>query len=576
MRKILLLFLCVLFYGGAQAADVSLLLQNFGGFKAGDSLRVTDYLGNPSSYSSSVLEKDPKNSFNLAVHVKTSGEELFVEIPLPDGMTSKTATEGRDRISFRFYRSAADGASRSCKFFVYFGTTKVYSDASSVSQGTAGEWQTRTYSITKATNTKTVMRLGMSASRGDYYIDDIKVIGIDYMYDYTDPTQTARFYADQVGKHLGVAVNPGLGNDRMGQTVYRNFNMVVCENAMKFDATEPSRNSFSYSGGDIVVAFAQSHKMFVRGHALCWHSQVPSWVSSNGASATTDNGWTKQQLLDILKNHIFNVAGHYRGKVIQWDVVNECLDDNQPDMNSYKLRSGSVWNYVIGEEFIDSAFVWAHQADPDAELYLNDYNVGPWQGNPSWEVGKTHALYNLAKRLKDDGIPIDGVGLQSHTSVGNVSLPDIKRTFDEFQNIGLKCIITELDMNQDGASETAQADKYAGMVNIINTHDNAPSIVVWGTDDAHSWIEDSETKKPLLFNPDFSAKKAYLSVVQTFKDYSILMENKPIYMESDEDDSDIVTVYNLMGQKLNCSTRGDVQNLPLGLYIVNGKKVLIR
>ncbi len=576
MRRILLLFLCVLFYGGTQAADVSLLLQNFRGFNAGDSLRVTDYLGNPSSYSSAVLEKDPKNSLNLAVHVKTSGEELFVEIPLPDGMTSKTATEGKDRVSFKFFRTTADGASRSSRFFVYFGSTKVYSDAAPVSQGTAGVWQTRIYSISKATNTKTVMRLGMSAYKGDYYIDDIKVIGIDYMYDYTDPTQTARFYADQVGKHLGVAVNPGLGNDRMAQTVYRNFNMVVCENAMKFDATEPSRNSFSYSGGDNVVAFAQSHNMYVRGHALCWHSQVPTWVSSDGKTATNDKGWTKQQLLDILKNHIFNVAGHYRGKVIQWDVVNECLDDNQPDMNSYKLRDNSVWKYVIGEEFIDSAFVWARQADPDAELYLNDYNVGPWQGSPSWEVGKTHALYNLAKRLKDDGIPIDGVGLQTHTSVGNVSLADISRTFEEFQKIGLKCIITELDMTLGGASEKEQGEKYGGLAEIIISHDNAPSMVVWGTDDAHSWIDDSQNTKPLLFNPDFSAKPAYLSVREAFKAYAIQTETKNIYIEPNEYDSDIVNVYNIMGQKQNCTTRGGLKNLPSGLYVVNGKKVFIR
>lgn len=420
------------------------------------------------------------------------------------------------------------------------------------------------------------MRLGMSAYKGDYYIDDIKVIGIDYMYDYTDPTQTARFYADQVGKHLGVAVNPGLGNDRMAQTVYRNFNMVVCENAMKFDATEPSRNSFSYSGGDNVVAFAQSHNMYVRGHALCWHSQVPTWVSSDGKTATNDKGWTKQQLLDILKNHIFNVAGHYRGKVIQWDVVNECLDDNQPDMNSYKLRDNSVWKYVIGEEFIDSAFVWARQADPDAELYLNDYNVGPWQGSPSWEVGKTHALYNLAKRLKDDGIPIDGVGLQTHTSVGNVSLADISRTFEEFQKIGLKCIITELDMTLGGASEKEQGDKYGGLAEIIISHDNAPSMVVWGTDDAHSWIDDSQNTKPLLFNPDFSAKPAYLSVREAFKAYAIQTETKNIYIEPNEYDSDIVNVYNIMGQKQNCTTRGGLKNLPSGLYVVNGKKVFIR
>lgn len=245
-------------------------------------------------------------------------------------------------------------------------------------------------------------------------------------------------------------------------------------------------------------------------------------------------------------------------------------------MNSYKLRDNSVWKYVIGEEFIDSAFVWARQADPDAELYLNDYNVGPWQGSPSWEVGKTHALYNLAKRLKDDGIPIDGVGLQTHTSVGNVSLADISRTFEEFQKIGLKCIITELDMTLGGASEKEQGVKYGGLAEIIISHDNAPSMVVWGTDDAHSWIDDSQNTKPLLFNPDFSAKPAYLSVREAFKAYAIQTETKNIYIEPNEYDSDIVNVYNIMGQKQNCTTRGGLKNLPSGLYVVNGKKVFIR
>ena len=180
--------------------------------------------------------------------------------------------------------------------------------------------------------------------------------------------------------------------------------MMVCENEMKMDALQPSKGSFSFGGADNLVSLAQQNSMAIRGHCLVWHSQVPGWLSSDGKK--NDKNWTREQALEIMKNHITKVMQHYKGKVREWDVVNECLDDDQTTVrsnpNSYDLRQQSVWQRAIGDDYIDSAFVYAHRADPDAILYLNDYGV-ELQGK-----AKSLAFYNLAVSLKEKGIPIHG------------------------------------------------------------------------------------------------------------------------------------------------------------------------
>ena len=209
--------------------------------------------------------------------------------------------------------------------------------------------------------------------------------------------------------------------------------MVVCENEMKFDAVEPNQGSFSFNDGDRLVNFANRHNMRVRGHTLAWHSQVPTWLTSDGTKNT--NNFSRKQLLDILHNHIKNVVTHWKGKVAEWDVANEVLSDNQQTIysnpNGYDLRP-SVWATGIGEDFLDSAFVWAHKYDPDAVLILNDYGVE----NKGW--GKSEALYNLAMRLRNSGIPIHGVGLQAHMDAGNVSAKAIDANITRFKDAGFE------------------------------------------------------------------------------------------------------------------------------------------
>ncbi|MBQ3926613.1 MAG: endo-1,4-beta-xylanase, partial [Bacteroidaceae bacterium] len=246
---------------------------------------------------------------------------------------------------------------------------------------------------------------------GAFYDD-----GID---DKTDKT-TLREYAEKNGKYIGTAISTwknDITNDNLAETkeVKQQFNMLVAENEMKWDALEPSRGNFSYGGADNLVNFAKKNNMKMRGHCLAWHSQLPEWVSSDGKK--NDKNWSRTEALKLLETHITNVVKHFKGNVVEWDVVNECLSDDQTTVrtnpDAYDLRE-SVWTKAIGEDFIDSAFVYAHRADPNAILYLNDYSV-ELQGK-----AKSTAFYNLAMRLKASGIPIDGVGLQCHFSIGDV------------------------------------------------------------------------------------------------------------------------------------------------------------
>lgn len=332
----------------------------------------------------------------------------------------------------------------------------------------------------------------------------------DWTFDLTDKTPL-RTYAEKLGKYIGVA---GASyrydcsrNDGETGLVGNQFNMIVGENEMKFDATEPNRNEFNYGGSDAIMWVADRFDQEVRGHTLAWHSQVPGWVSQDGKK--NNNNFTKRQLLDILKNHIFNVVGKYKGRITEWDVCNEVLDDDQSivrtNPTAYKLRP-SIWATYIGEEFIDSAFVWAHQADPQAKLYINDYGV-EFSGST-----KTEAYFNLVKRLKDAGLPIDGCGLQCHLTTGELDTLKLEKNIQRYATLGLDCIITELDIAlADPSAADAldiQAKEYGAITRVFLRNDNCPTMLVWGISDNHSWREN----QPLLYNSSLQPKPAYYNV----------------------------------------------------------------
>lgn len=383
-------------------------------------------------------------------------------------------------------------------------------------------------------------------------------------------------YASKNQKLIGTAISTwknDITNSSLSitQEIGRQFNLLVAENEMKFDALEPNRGEFTYWGADNLVNYAKQHGMKMRGHTLAWHSQLPQWVSSDGKK--NDKNWSREEALNILETHITNVVKHFKGKVAEWDVVNECLDDDQTtvrtDPNAYDLRE-SVWTKTIGEEFIDSAFVYAHRADPTAKLYLNDYDV-EMQGK-----AKAVAFYNLAMRLKNSGIPIDGVGLQCHFSIGDVDSVKLDKTIRKFGEAGLDCIITELDMgipSTSAANLQEQARNYRVITDIVLNNDNCHSLVIWGMKDNDSWRSASS---PLLYDAGLNKKPAFYAVRSALRHRAIVNEGTginsipfPPNNQTSADDASAETITNINGQAINPSAL-----LP-GIYIYKGKKYTI-
>lgn len=386
--------------------------------------------------------------------------------------------------------------------------------------------------------------------------------GVDEMAD----KKSLKYYANQNGKHIGTAISlykNDLTNSSLPETeaVGFQFNMLVAENDMKPEAYGGQNGWFNFNGdAEKIVRFATSKKMVMRGHCLVWNQQSPTWISSDGGK-TNDKNWTREEALAIMKNHITNVMQHYKGKVREWDVVNECLDDNQSSVRTnpegYEIKKNCVWQQAIGDDYVDSAFVYAHQADPDAELYLNDYGV-EFQGK-----AKSAAFYNLAVRMKKAGIPIDGVGLQCHFSIGDVDSLRLDQTIGRFEEAGLKCIITELDMGIPDTSDKnleEQARSYRVITDIMLNHDNCTSMVIWGLKDNNSWRESSN---PLLFTAQLDKKPAYFAVRSAMR-HRYLVETgiHPIRQTKTTNDN----IYNIAGQKVS----GDYQ----GIVIIDGKKIL--
>lgn len=580
MRRLLLLFSAVLFGLSATAKETYLYIEKFTDFEIGHSFKVYDVKGTEIKSATATVQYAPGSTANKCLFVKTGTTPGYVELDIPDGLTGTKVTKSYDRIYMQLRYESGNTAAKGTNLKVLYGSTESFSGASGLNE--AGKFVGQNYTTKSVSSFKKTVRIGLEAKNAEYYIDNVRYVNV-YGYDINDETQTARYWADKLGKNIGCCISPNQisGSGRSVETFYKNFNMLVGENAMKMDATEPGNNSFNFSQGDQIVNFAKAHNMKVRGHTLCWHSQIPGWIGESN-SGSNPKGWTKKQLMDILKNHITKTVQHYAFNVVEWDVVNETLSDAQSG-SGYNLRDNSIWVKVIGREFIDSAFVWARRAadavgDYNVKLYLNDYNVDSWNG------GKTKAMYNLAVEMKKKGIPIDGIGMQTHTNTG-YDLAGVETAVRKFQEAGLNCIFTEIDVK---ASNTAsglktQAQKYEGIAEFVCKYDISPTMVVWGIDDNHSWIDDHETSVPLMFDPDMHAKQAYLSVVDMFKKYAEAAEAAAEVddIEFDEDGlqkvEEKVDVYTLTGQKMASGIdRSEVDALPSGLYIVGGRKVYVK
>jgi len=259
------------------------------------------------------------------------------------------------------------------------------------------------------------------------------------------------------------------------KTLEGEFNMVFPGNDLKFMNVQPSRGVFNFTMADSIIAYAESHGKKARGHCLIWHSysQNPKWVTDKWYGTSP---WTRAELLSIMKSHITTVVGRYKGRITEWDVVNEGIDVGSGHPNG--LRK-SPWQSIIGDDYIDSAFVWAHRADPSAYLYFNEYGA---EGAISTEYAKRDSVYSLAKRLLSKGIPIHGVGLQGH--FGNyVNTGAISNNIKKLGELGLRVSITELDM----MNTTNLPGNWKGMINACLDNFNCTTFATWGIDDLHSW-----------------------------------------------------------------------------------------
>jgi endo-1,4-beta-xylanase len=302
-------------------------------------------------------------------------------------------------------------------------------------------------------------------------------------------------------RRLGAAVEARrLREPAFARVLAANFSSLTPENDMKWARVEPSPGQFSFGAGDALVAFAEQNGMRVRGHTLVWHTQLAPWVA----------GLSGEALHAAMLRHITGEVSHWRGKISQWDVLNEALADGPAG----GLRHDSPFT-ALGPTFVDDAFRAAHDADPEAQLFYNDYQI---EGLGS---AKAEAAYQLVRRLKAAGVPIGGVGFQMHVDPRH--WPDaelIRRNFERFAALGLAVEITEMDvpvgeMKGDGAQRLEQQKRLTHDIVAACVAVSACSgVTFWGFTDRYSWLNSRQwgwlrgrgPARPLPFDADYAPK----------------------------------------------------------------------
>jgi endo-1,4-beta-xylanase len=331
---------------------------------------------------------------------------------------------------------------------------------------------------------------------------------------------------------IGAAVNAAQfeGRDPIADPIIAaQFNTISPENALKWQSIHPSPGVYNFDQADQYAAFGEKHKMFIVGHCLVWHSQVPAWVFEDAQGKPL----TRDALLERMRDHIRTVVGRYKGRIGGWDVVNEALNEDGT------LRQ-SPWHRIIGDDYIAQAFQFAHEADPGAQLYYNDYSLE--------NEAKRKGAVELMRKLKAAGVPITGIGLQGHVKIDGPDAKEEAATIEAFAGLGLQVNISELDvdvlprttksdsadvaMTAAGTSQSnpytnglpeemqqALARRYAELFKVFVEHHNSMGrVTLWGVTDRESWLNNfptrGRTNYPLLFDREGKPKPAFFAVLQ--------------------------------------------------------------
>ncbi|RXG30644.1 endo-1,4-beta-xylanase [Leeuwenhoekiella palythoae] len=314
--------------------------------------------------------------------------------------------------------------------------------------------------------------------------------------------------------------------------VRENFNSIVAENCMKSERLVANQDVYDFTTSDKFVNFGIENNMVVHGHTLIWHSQTPKWFFKD----SLDQEITREELIQRMKNHIHTVVTRYKGKIKTWDVVNEAvLDDGT-------LRKSKFYN-LLGEDFIKMAFEFAHEADPEAELYYNDYSTAVPE--------KREGIVRMVKKLQEQGVPIHGIGMQGHVGMDYPELEEFEKSITAFANLGLKVSITEFDITvlpspwkNQGAEVSANfqykeamnpypeklPDTVSNALNqryleffklFLKHHKKIDKVTLWGVNDGNSWRNDwpvaGRTDYPLLFDRDNKPKSVVDSIIAIAK-----------------------------------------------------------
>jgi len=283
---------------------------------------------------------------------------------------------------------------------------------------------------------------------------------------------------------------------------------------------EPTRGTYDWTKADELVAFAQANHQRVRGHVLAWSNQLPGWLTtgvSNGSIGTTE-------LRALLKKHITDVVAHFKGKIWQWDVVNEAVSD---PWETQPIHNKGFWFDHLGAGYIADAFRWAHAADPKALLFYNDYNIEAFGSNNAAD-DKTQFVYDMVKGLRSAGVPIDGVGSQGHlgTQYGDYDTFQVADALQKFSDLGVATAFTEVDVrsvitpavaaNDSGEVNPriqASAFNYSVLMQACLSSPHCISFTVWGFTDKHSWVPGWFTNPPeglaTLYDQNYQPKRAY-------------------------------------------------------------------